>query len=278
MQRDNGRFVSVNIMGGLGNQMFQLAVAYLYAEQHSGNLIIQRNKKENDGRPLYWDSFLQRFEQYLVDRLPESLIHWHQGDSHQNNPLPVLTDMGICLNGYLQNMNYLRGFEDEVRALFKASDNLYKKVYSKYQPLIDGKDRIVVVHARRTDYLRNQDIINYHGPLSVEYYKNAISKMSKYVKNPIFLLSSDDSSFWVSVIKETPELTNNFFVLEDKNEINTLILLQQFHYFIIANSTFSWWASYLAKDVRKIIAPAKWYGPSRLEDYSGIYRAEWELV
>jgi hypothetical protein len=101
--------------------------------------------------------------------------------------------------------------------------------------------------------------------------------MCKYVKNPIFLLSSDDSSFWVSVIKEVTELTNNFFVLEDENEINTLILLQQFHYFIIANSTFSWWASYLA-DAKKIFAPRKWYGPSRREDYTGIYRPDWELV
>jgi hypothetical protein len=278
MQTQNGRYVSVNIMGGLGNQMFQLAVAYLYAKKYSGNLVILRNKRENDGRPLYWDSFLKRFQEYLVDKLPDGLVQWHQGESHDNTLLPQLTDKGIYLNGYLQNINYLKDSQEIVKELFKPSINSFRQVYLKYQPLIDNKDRIVVVHARRTDYLRNQDIINYHGPLSVEYYKSAINKMCKYVKNPIFLLSSDDSSFWVSVIKEVTELTNNFFVLEDENEINTLILLQQFYYFIIANSTFSWWASYLAKDIKKIFAPRKWYGPSRIEDYSGIYRPEWELV
>lgn len=278
MQTKNGRYVSVNIMGGLGNQMFQLAAAYLYAKKYSGNLVILRTKRENDGRPLYWDTFLQRFQEYLVDKLPDGLVQWHQVESHDNTPLPVLTEKGVCLNGYLQNINYLKDNQEIVQKLFEPSNELFRQVYLKYRPLIDNKDRIIVVHARRTDYLTNQDIINYHGPLSVEYYKKAISKMCKYVNNPIFLLSADDSSFWVSVIKEVPELTNNFFVLDNENEINTLILLQQFHYFIIANSTFSWWASYLAKDNKKIIAPIKWYGPSRREDYSGIYRAEWELV
>ena len=277
MQHNNQRCVGVNIMGGLGNQMFQLAVAYIYAKNNYGKLLIERNKRENDGRPLYWDSFLKAFQEYLVDTLPEHLIQWHQRESHHNTLLPILTDKGVCLNGYLQNINYLKWGEDEIRSLFKPSDELFREVYLKYRPLIDGKDRIIVVHARRTDYLKNQDIINYHGPLSVEYYKKAINKMCSYVKNPIFLLSADDSSFWATVIREVPELRSNFFVLEDENEINTLILLQQFHYFIIANSTFSWWASYLA-DAKKIIAPAKWYGPARLEDYSSIYRAEWELV
>jgi hypothetical protein len=277
MHGGNQRCVSVNIMGGLGNQMFQLAVAYLYAKNNSGNLVILRNKRENDGRPLYWDSFLQRFQEYLVDTLPDGLIQWHQVESHHNTLLPILTDKGVCLNGYLQNTNYLIGFEDKIRELFKPSTELLRSLYIKYQPLIDNKERIVVVHARRTDYLKNQYIIDYHGPLTVEYYKKAINKMCKYVKNPIFLLSSDDSRFWVDVIRDCG-LRNNFCVLEDENEINTLILLQQFHYFIIANSTFSWWASYLATNTKKIIAPAKWYGPSKREDYSGIYRAEWELV
>jgi hypothetical protein len=30
--------VSINIMGGLGNQMFQLATAYAYAKQNNCNL------------------------------------------------------------------------------------------------------------------------------------------------------------------------------------------------------------------------------------------------
>jgi hypothetical protein len=103
--------------------------------------------------------------------------------------------------------------------------------------------------------------------------------MTVKVKNPIFLLSSDDPTFWLSVISEVPELYNNFiYILNNENEINTLALLQQFHYFIIANSTFSWWASWLSSDVRDIIAPSKWFGPTGPQNYKDIYLSEWELI
>ena len=45
----NQNVVSVNIMGGLGNQMFQLASTYAYAKKFNGNLKILRNKRQDDG-------------------------------------------------------------------------------------------------------------------------------------------------------------------------------------------------------------------------------------
>ena len=46
-------------------------------------------------------------------------------------------------------------------------------------------------------------------------------------------------------------------ILED-NDVNTFALLQQFHYFIMSNSTFIWWCAYLA-NTKKVIVPAKWF-------------------
>ena len=77
--------VSVNIMGGLGNQMFQLATAYAYARKNNGNLKVLRNKRESDGRPLYWDSFLSKFNKYLVDSIPDSLAHWYESGATEYN-------------------------------------------------------------------------------------------------------------------------------------------------------------------------------------------------
>ena len=37
--------VSVNIMGGLGNQLFQLACAYAYAKKNNSSLLILRHKR-----------------------------------------------------------------------------------------------------------------------------------------------------------------------------------------------------------------------------------------
>jgi hypothetical protein len=271
--------VSVNIVGGLGNQMFQLATAYAYAKQNNGRLIVLRNKLEYDGRSLYWDNMLYRFQDFLVDRLPEDLEQWCESGPTEFCIIPSLTYKGLYIIGYLQSPKYFGDYIEEIRELFKPSETTLSNIKCRFGLLLKNKSRIVVVHARRTDYLKDQDIINYHGPLSIDYYNEAIKKMSNEIEDPIFILTSDDSSFWGSVINELPELNNrNIYILDNENEINTLALLQQFQYFIIANSSFSWWAAWLSKDTKKVIAPAKWFGPTGPQNYKDIYMPSWELI
>jgi hypothetical protein len=273
--------VTVNIMGGLGNQMFQLATAYSYAKKYNGNLKILRNKYENDGRPLYWDTILKGFKKFLVDTIPSGLPEWKEKDATEYSIIEPLTKKGLYLRGYLQSPLYFSDLETqkEIKELFKPTDDLLNIIYNKYKLLIENKDRIVVLHARRTDYLRNQDIINFHGPLSVDYYLTAIKRFTEIVANPIFVLVSDDSSFWVSVINNSLELnTSNTYILDNENEINTFVLLQQFKYFAIANSTFSWWASWMSSNLKKVIAPSKWFGPTGPKNYKDLYMPYWELI
>jgi hypothetical protein len=282
-KNEDNPIVSVNIMGGLGNQMFQLATAYAYSRKHNGRLQILKNKREDDGRPLYWNSILKKFTKYIVDNIPHYLEEWNEIGATEYTLIPPLPSNGIFLKGYLQSPKYFSDtfIQEELKELFKPDEDVLHTIQNKYGPLLENKERIVVVHARRTDYLRNQDIINFHGPLQTEYYKEAIKRMCLKVENPIFILASDDSSFWVSVIIEIPELNSkNIYILDNKkeNEINTIGLMQQFHYFIIANSTFSWWASWLSNKSKHVIAPSKWFGPTGPRFYKDLYLPHWELV
>ena len=270
----NVPIVSVNIAGGLGNQMFQLASAYAYSKKYSGQLCVLKYKPTNDGRPLYWDSVLRNFNPYLVDTLPNNLEQWHETQATEYNQIPSLTSNGIYLNGYLQSPKYFNNVE-EIRELFKPSSEMLEYINEKYNYLLENRERVIVVHARRTDYLKDDYIIKFHGPLTVDYYKEAIKRMCQNVNNPILLLSSDDSQFWKDISKDIPEL-NIAYIVND-NEINTLTLLQQFKYYIIANSTFSWWAAWLA-NAKKVIAPSKWFGPYGPKKYSDIYVPSWELI
>ena len=92
------QIVSVNIMGGLGNQMFQLASSYAYAKNNNGKLLVLKNKKQYDGRSLYWDTTLYRFQEFLVDTIPEKLEQWVEPGPTEFGIIPPLTHKGLYLS------------------------------------------------------------------------------------------------------------------------------------------------------------------------------------
>lgn len=274
--------ISVNIMGGLGNQMFQIATAYAYSKKYNGTLKIKKTKTYSDNRPSYWNSVLSQFSQFLIDDLDiTKLNHWCERGATEYTEIPKPLFPGVYLVGYFQSEKYFsdENIKKEIKELFSPQEESLTYIKSKYNNILEVKDRVIVVHARRTDYLKNHHNIMFHGPLNVDYYKEAIKKIYKIVENPIFLLSSDDSTYWSTIFNDIPEFNiSNTVILTDENEINTLTLLQQFHYFIIANSTFSWWATWLSSEPRKIIAPSKWFGPWGPQNYKDIYCSNWEII
>ena len=273
--------VFITVCGGLGNQLFQIAAAYAYAKRNNGNLKILSKKLSDDGRPLYWDSILSRCKKYLVIEIPNNLEIWKETQEMTYCNIPSLNDNGLYIQGYLQTHKYFSDTDviKDLKSLFNPSLKTLEFINNKYTYLLKNKERVVVVHARRTDYLRNQDIIDFHGPLTEDYYTNALNEMTQNVNNPIFLLTSDDSEFWIPLIEKNDKLrNNNIYILSEENEIITFGLLQQFHYFIIANSTFSWWAVWMSNNIKKVIAPKNWFGPTGPKNYQDIYIPEWKLI
>ena len=143
---------------------------------------------------------------------------------------------------------------------------------TKYKYLCDNAERVIVIHARRTDYITFKDV---HGPLDVTYYKKAVESMLPRVEDPIFVLSSDDNSFW-GEIQEIEAIYDNYTIIND-TDINTFNLLQQFHNFIMSNSTFIWWVVWLSNS-KNVIAPSKWFGPAGPKNHEDIYVPSWEII
>jgi hypothetical protein len=118
----------------------------------------------------------------------------------------------------------------ELRSLFRPSAECLAEVERKYGELLEMRDRIVVVHARRGDYCKTAESIEFHGPLSVDYYKKAFEK---FPKDSIFLLVSDEPMWWMNALVY---ISGGFTILMESDEILTFALLQQFRKFILANS------------------------------------------
>jgi len=261
------RIVSVEIVGGLGNQLFKIASAYGYAKRNNGNLQIV--KISDCGiRPVYWDTILENIKPYLVESVPCNLEKYDESLSTMYNEIDPLTNEGKYLCGYFQSSKYFEEYKEDIKSLFINHKLLH--FINKYDYLLKEKHRVVIIHSRQTDYISLKEI---HGPLTHEYYYEAILRMDKVVKDPIYVLCGDDMSFWS---KEKLPLSSAIFLL-DESDINTMMLLQQFHYFIMSNSTFIWWCVWLA-DSKHVIAPSKWFGPKGPYPYDDIYEKSWEKI
>lgn len=265
--------VFVNIMGGLGNQLFQIAAAYAYARKNNGQLKIYR-KRDNNNRPVYWENFLKNLESYLIDYIPQSLHEFSENKPCMYSDIGPLEHPGKLLNGYFQTSKYYYNpqIKQEIKELFRQPQELIDKIRQKYSFVYENSDRVIVIHARRTDYIQAAHI---HGPLTGNYYKQALEIMLSNIKNPIFVLTSDDNKFWNEIKSDIdPIFDYQYLILEDESEINTLVLLQQFQNFIMSNSTFIWWAVWLS-NYKNVIVPSKWFGYAGPSPWSDIYEDDW---
>jgi len=260
------KIVSVNIMGGLGNQLFQIAAAYAYSKKHNATLQLLRIT-ENGTRSLYWDTVFSKLQSNLVESLDFTILeHWIEPCATVYKEIGPPTN-GKYLIGYLQSSKYFTDYKYEIRSLFSPTIYNLRDIYQKHSHILNHTNRIIVLHARQTDYLLKRD---FHGPLDMSYYKKALDKMCTHVENPILLLCGDDPSFW-----KQADFTHECIHLED-NDINTFYLLQQCQHFIMSNSTFIWWCVWLSS-AKHVIVPAKWFGPLG-PPHEDIYEDGWERV
>jgi hypothetical protein len=274
--------VTVKLMGGLGNQLFQIATAWAYAKQHGGRLMLAPTKEVEDGRPMYWSSIFQRFRHFLADATTVvKPVHWEPAAT-EYAAIPAPSSLGMRLQGYFQSPLYFlhnhQQYAAELKALIRptATDLIaVKKRHGELFATQEMQDRIVVIHARRTDYLKAAD---HHGPLTAEYYRKAMDTMAQKVQNPFYVLVADDPLWFLEVLPELPQLqTNPFTILTEDDEVVAFTLLQQFRHYIIANSTYSWWFAWLA-DAQNVIAPKQWFGPTGPKRWDDIYMPHWIRV
>ncbi len=283
--------VSVSVMGGLGNQLFQLAAGWAHAHQQGAHFHIQhRANHENGHRTFYWDTLLTSFRHHLRTTLPPPTEEWDGGPATAYRAIPSLVSSSSSspsppslplthrrLNGYYQSSRYFGTYamKNQLRHLFRVPSDVEHAVYHTYPEWIRNAHRVIVLHARRTDYLQHA---GFHGPLPMSYYQQAVKRClaEKWIEEPFFLLTGDDPAFWLTLSIDLPQVyACPHIILHKESDIRTFVLLQQFRHFIMSNSTFIWWTAWLARSPIKCIVPKQWFGPDGLPDWEDVYEPGW---
>lgn len=271
--------IIVKLKGGLGNQMFQYAFGYSISKDLKTRFLIDISSFENDSIRKYELSIFdlknqisskQDFEDVLFSKsklfdlinlkILRRLLPYYKLKivnelkfSYDENLKKISSN--TILEGYFQSEKYFSKYRKELLKLFEItiSPNLY------YKNLLDlvQNNHSVSIHIRRGDYVSNSQTNVFHGLVSMEYYKNAISIINEEIKSPLFIIISDD----IDWCKHEFNFIDAVYVNNNMGmDYEDLRLMQNCKHNIIANSSFSWWGAWLNKNPNKIvIAPKKWF-------------------
>jgi|694.fasta_scaffold10592_2 hypothetical protein len=294
--------IIVNLVGGLGNQLFQFAMAKAISNENEEIVLeyeIGSTRTLPDGQPEILaytlagnirvskrDGILAGFiakvightlriqispKKSIINRLYSFLIYNTSQlvlNAYYGRRLKLIapTDLGyseiirsksILLNGYFQTFHWADLISKTMKNLYAASGELerYRMLASEELPTI--------VHIRRGDY----KIEDTFGLLSTNYYSAAIKYLESVGISEYIWVFSDEPSTALGILNLDGSKKVRLIPEMDLNSAQLLEIMKLGKAFVIANSTYSWWAAYLS-DSKKIVAPETWFkgaqGPTKL--------------
>ena len=240
--------VSTNLIGGLGNMLFQIAAAYSVSIRDNKKLICDTKNMIIPKKSYieYIENIFRKIE--FSDSLSYQITLQEQGFNYTIIPK---VDKSLKLLGYYQSEKYFIDHKNEISSLFEIDNNTSSYLQNKYSNLL--KENTCSIHIRRGDYVHLQ---NHHPLLSIDYYKEAIRIIGEDVN---YLIFSDDIS-WCEINLDF--IPNKTFITGNL-DYQDLYLMSMCKNNIIANSSFSWWGAWLNNHENKIVvSPKKWFGPA----------------
>lgn len=270
----------VNIIGGLGNQMFCYAFAKALQLKYPNEIIMvdishfnhyklhtgfQINEVFNvvdvniaNFKHLYkvtW--YLPHYKLSRIMRriLPLRKTEYVEKRDYVYDPIVFDKKNDCYFEGYWQSPIYFSSIKEEIKNMFTfpepSGDNLALSIRMK-------KVDSVAVHIRRGDYLNAKSFI---GICELDYYKRGISYIKENVRNPVFFIFSNDIEWCVNNITPLTGGSEVNFVTNNKglDSYWDMYLMSCCKSMILANSSFSWWAAYLNTNLSPVIlSPTRW--------------------
>jgi hypothetical protein len=255
--RDIKGMVIARLEGELGNQMFQYALARHLSKKRGDTLVLdasdlagKRGKRFYALAPFNVKGTLQTNCEYF--RELQALWVVREFSYGFNRSVLECPCPNIMLHGLWQTEQYFIDVAALIREDFTFKTSLPDS-YSTLQSEI-AESESVCLHIRRTDCLSSGFDDAFVG---FDYYQTGSHRISHHVNNPHFFVFSDDME-WCKQNLSIPY--KKTFLHSDGPAIQHFQLMVKCKHFIIANSTFSWWAAWLGLHRDKVvIAPRHWF-------------------
>jgi hypothetical protein len=304
--------ITVSLIGGLGNQMFQYAAGKALAERHGvelaldvsgfGNYALRSflldrlqvpearpGRLERDAKTGKVANFAaarwrQRADRLLarmgLGRLPQAPNRYSEPHFHYDAAFETLGS-DVALFGYFQSERYFAAIGDTLRALFQPREALGPAAQDM-AARIEASALPISVHIRRGDYVQSTVTARVHGIMGKDYYHKALSLLrgSLGSESSIFVFS-DDAAAAEEVLDFLPREQLTHVRGDPARPWEDMALMARCRHHVVANSSFSWWGAWLNPSEEKIvIAPRQWFTPGELRQRNtcDLCPSDWILI
>lgn len=274
--------IVINLMGGLGNQMFQYAAARHLAIIHDTELRIDGTRfaklTANKEHTLQLENFNIGARQANPDEIQQLCGSATTLGRMKNFLRKVSGKVSGAAAGYvyhepegsqfkaeffgLDKEKYLIGYFNSYKYFDPAKNVLIREFTPKTSISEQGQSitrlieatNSVSIHIRRGDYVANPEVYKcIEGIITERYYRNAIEYVATRIESPHFFVFSNDMCWVKENFKIPHEVTFVDFNSPQRGFEDLWLMSRCKHNILAGGSTFSWWAAYLNPNSEKIV-------------------------
>jgi hypothetical protein len=258
--------LTANIMGGLGNVLFQVSACMAAANRAGRPFAFVRTETTNPARPAHWSGFLSDLAPYIVDTIDCSPFREVVSVRDSGRYAPISApdaDALYILQGYFQCPRYFAAeFGDIAAALGIARRRA--EVSRTFAPPPERDS--VAMHFRIGDYAALQHV---HPLLPYTYYRKSLTHIIERVGAPVdvyyFCEDCDIKSVEETVARLAAAVGDAARFVRGATDAtpapDQMLMMSLCDHNVIANSTFSWWSAFLNQSTTKVVCyPSIWFG------------------
>lgn len=283
-------YSTCNLMGGLGNQLFQIFATIAYSNDTNRKAIFPYSEELRTGtiRSTYWHSFLNgllSITTYGDDMYKQNTIIMSYPTLRERSfayqEIPNNKTNNIMLNGYYQSYKYFEKHSEYIYELIKL-DKQQQEMREKNSAYFDNATS-VSMHFRIGDYKKIQDC---HPVMTYEYYDKAMDRIQtetniSSMKILYFHENVDTNDVNDIIDKLKDKYVNVEFQRVDDSlkDWEQMLLMSCCEHNIIANSTFSWWGAYFNTNDKRIVCyPSMWFGEKLQHNTDDLFPSNWAKI
>lgn len=289
--------VTVQLVGGIGNQLFQYFAGRCVASRTSSELILDTSRIGVGGRNhgstiadlnisqgLSYSRIRNYFYRSLIGRTHDHLLrsisfyriisrrfsnHYQSSTLGYDEFISQLS-APVTLSGYFQTSQY---YDSMLRSGMQKIELCHPSSWYYSMLKVIQEKQSLAIHFRRGDYVQLKETF---GLLSNQYYFEAVKAIrAEYKFTDVFIFSDDLSHAKEMNLTYTNAMIHYVTPPPESSAAESLMLMSAAGGLILSNSTFAWWSAVLGK-IDHVTCPKTWFRNSSIPN--GIVQQNWITI